>query len=90
MLMSAHELEGERERAQVFGELARILRPNGRLVVAEFLRSPINLLVFGPGALHFRRKEEWLRILEAGRFRVTADRGITPFIRVFVASPPTS
>src|SRR5262249_15056022 len=37
LLLSAHELRTDRARAALFGELRRLLRPNGRVVVAEHL-----------------------------------------------------
>ena len=90
MLMSAHELEDEEVRATALAEVARVLQPAGRLVIAEFLRSPIIWLVFGPGAAHFRSRAEWLRILAGAGFYVIGERGLTPFVRAFVATAPTS
>ena len=88
MLMSAHELEDD--LPSVLAQLARILAPGGRLVIAEFLRSPLNLIVFGPGGLHFRTRGEWLRSLEESGFTLVVDRSVTPFVGVFVATSPTS
>ena len=83
VMLAAHELREAAQREQFFGELARVLRPNGTLVVAEHTRSAANFAAFGPGALHFFAAQEWRR-LGAREFKETHEFGITPFVRAWV------
>ena len=83
VMLAAHELREAAQREQFFGELARVLRPNGTLIVAEHTRDFANFAAFGPGALHFFAAQEWRRL--GGRaFECRDEFGITPFVRVWV------
>lgn len=84
LLMSAHELRTPEARAALFGELVRVLRPDGLIVVAEHLRNWANFLVFGPGFLHFHSRRTWRRCFTQARLALGSEFSITPFVRVFV------
>jgi SAM-dependent methyltransferase len=84
LLMSAHELRSETARGTLFGELHRVLSPDGRLIVAEHLRDWANFAAFGPGFLHFFSRRTWARSFARARFVIDREFAITPFIRVFV------
>jgi SAM-dependent methyltransferase len=88
LLLSAHELRSERARTTLFGELHRILSPDGRVIVAEHLRDLANFAAFGPGVLHFFSRRTWIRSFERARFVIEREFSITPFIRVFVLRRP--
>jgi SAM-dependent methyltransferase len=88
LLLSAHELRSERARTALFGELHRILSPDGRVIVAEHLRDLANFAAFGPGFLHFFSRRTWIRSFEQARFAIEREFSITPFIRVFVLRRP--
>jgi hypothetical protein len=53
VLFAAHEIRDRVRRVTFFRELARVLSPNGQILVAEHLRDWRNFLAFGPGFLHF-------------------------------------
>jgi SAM-dependent methyltransferase len=84
LLLSAHELRTETARQRFFGELHRILSPDGRVIVAEHLRNGANFAAFGPGFLHFFSRRTWARCFRQARFVIDREFSITPFIRVFV------
>ena len=88
LLLSAHEVRSEAGRASLFGELHRILTPDGRIIVAEHLRDWANFAAFGPGFLHFLSRRTWVRSFERARFVIDREFSITPFVRVFVLRRP--
>lgn len=90
LLMTAHEIRSPLKREQFFHELARILAPRGKIVLVEHLRDGANALVFGPGALHFLPRQEWLRLAAAAGLEVATERRFTPFVHVFIYCHPAS
>jgi SAM-dependent methyltransferase len=84
LLLSAHELRTDAARGALFAELHRVLRPAGRVIVAEHLRDCANFAAFGPGFLHFMSRQTWKRSFARARFVIHTEFSITPFVRVFV------
>ena len=84
LLLAAHELRKPVEREALFAELRRVLRPGGRVVLAEHARNVANFLAFGPGFLHFLPYAEWLRLGRTANLRVVHEGRITPFVRYLV------
>lgn len=86
-ILTAHEIRDRPRRVAFLAQIRAALRPAGRLVVVEHLRDAANFTVFGPGALHFYSRDEWLRVHRAARLRIIDEFPITPFVRVFVSTP---
>jgi SAM-dependent methyltransferase len=80
LLFAAHEIRDPQEREQLFQELRRVLRPDGRIVLVEHLRNWANLAVYGPGALHFFPREEWERLAHQAGFSHITLVPHTPFV----------
>lgn len=83
-VLAAHEIRDESERIVFFQELARVLKPNGILVLTEHLRDLPNFLAYNIGFFHFLSRASWYRVVRAAGLRVERERKITPFISTFM------
>ncbi len=83
LYFAAHELRQAAAREAFFKELARVVAPHGCVLLVEHLRDLPNALAFGPGALHFLPRSEWLRLAEVGDLRVRQEAKLTPFVSAF-------
>jgi SAM-dependent methyltransferase len=79
----AHELRRPDSRERFFDELARVLSRGGTLLLVEHTRDAANAAAFGPGALHFLPRGEWLRLARRSRLDLKSEITITPFVRAF-------
>jgi ubiquinone/menaquinone biosynthesis C-methylase UbiE len=84
VIFVAHELRRPASKEAFFRELARVIKPGGRVLLVEHPRDAWNLLAFGPGAFHFFPRSEWLRVADATGFRVSEEISRTVFVRAFV------
>lgn len=82
--LAAHEIRHPQRRESLFKEIARIVAPDGRVVVVEHLRNLSAALAFGPGLFHFYPRGEWVRLARAARLTIAEEFHITPFVHVFV------
>jgi SAM-dependent methyltransferase len=88
LLLAAHELRRPAEREALFAEVARVLQPGGRVILAEHARDAWNFMAFGPGFFHFLPYGEWLRLARGADLKVTYEGRVTPFIRTLVLQKP--
>ena len=83
-LLAAHELRLPQQRAMLFRELHRLVRPEGHVVVVEHLRDPANFVAFGPGFLHFHPRRLWRGLALDHGFVLDREMSLTPFVRAFL------
>jgi ubiquinone/menaquinone biosynthesis C-methylase UbiE len=84
VIFCAHELRRAASKEAFFGELARVVKPGGNVLLVEHLRDVWNLVAFGPGAFHFFPRHEWLRVVGTTGFRLSEEISRTVFVRAFV------
>lgn len=77
------------DRQVLLKEVHRILKPNGRVLVAERARSRANWLVMGPMAIGLPSLEQWRRLLVAAGFQLRSERELEGLIHCFRADKPT-
>ena len=84
LLFAAHEIRHDEPRARFFSELNRLLKPGGRIVIAEQLRDWKNFIAYGPGCFHFQSRGTWHRAAVQAGLVIEKEFAITPFVRIFV------
>ncbi len=84
LIFAAHELRRHNARVDFFCELRRALEPGGSILLVEHLRDWKNSLAYGPGALHFFSRSEWIKVGSDSGLHVAREMSVTPFIRCFV------
>jgi SAM-dependent methyltransferase len=89
LLFAAHEIRHRDKRRLFTGELARILKPAGEIILVEHLRDAANFMAFGPGCLHFLPRSQWLAFAEEAELELTLEKRVNPFVRLFVLRKPT-
>jgi hypothetical protein len=84
LIFAAHEIRRADSRLKFFGELRRVLKTSGRVLLVEHLRDWRNFLAYGPGCFHFHSRRTWLTAATQTGFVVEKESGITPFVRIFL------
>ncbi|WP_439882167.1 class I SAM-dependent methyltransferase [Pontibacter sp. MBLB2868] len=84
VILAAHEIRDEKERALFFSELHRVLKPTGQLYITEHLRDVPNLMAYNIGFFHFYSKLTWLRAFENAKLNLQREIKLTPFISTFI------
>jgi len=77
-ILSAHEIRDTEERIAFFKELARILAPQGKIVVVEHLRDTANFLAYNIGFFHFHAKSTWLHTFLSANLSLEKEIKNTP------------
>lgn len=77
------------DRAALLQEVHRILTPNGRVLLAERVRTPTNWLVMGPSALHLQSVDDWRMLLQAAGFIIVKEVDLQGLVHCFRADKPT-
>lgn len=83
LILSAHEIRDLEERVLFFGELNRILKPDGQIQVVEHLRDLPNLLAYNIGFFHFYSKKSWKTTFKNSNFKLLKEQKTSPFISTF-------
>lgn len=73
------------DREILLKESFRILQPGGRLLLAERVRSRINLLVLGPMAWELETADHWRDLLSQAGFTLRQEKDIQGLIHYFSA-----
>jgi SAM-dependent methyltransferase len=87
VMLAAHEIRDRGARERFFHELARIVSPDGKVVLVEHLRDLAAALAFGPGMFHFLPRREWLGLGSLAGLQLERERRMTPFVRIFTYRP---
>lgn len=78
----------EGDRLQLLQEVRRVLSENGRLLLAEQMRTPTAWLLKGPGALALDPVEEWRDLLQKAGFRIRTEKDLQGIIHCIRADKP--
>ena len=69
--------------ALFFKELRRIVKPLGRIVIAEHLHDLPNFLAYTVGFFHFLPCATWLKTFRSAGLGITDGAKVNPFITAF-------
>jgi SAM-dependent methyltransferase len=83
-MLAAHEIRNEAERTAFFQEVARILKPDGQIIIVEHLRDQANFLAYNIGFFHFHSRSIWLRAFSSAGLSLRQELKITPFVTAFI------
>lgn len=84
LIFAAHEIRNTDERILFFGELRRILKPGGKVIVVEHLRDASNFMAYTIGFFHFLPKKTWLHTFDASDLKLASSKKINPFVTLFI------
>jgi SAM-dependent methyltransferase len=80
----------EGDRHCLLQEVYRILTPNGRLLLAERVRTQTNWFVYGPGGIRFKPVGYWQQLLHEAGFIVRRQENLYGLIHCFRADKPSA
>ena len=80
LIQTASELWQDGDRLKLFQEAHRILRPGGCLLLAERMRTPVNLVVSGPGGLQFMPWPYWKDLIVQSNFKIGQRKSLRDLI----------
>lgn len=76
------------DRLALLQEARRILKPNGRLLLAERVRTNMNWLVMGPGAANLEPAVYWRTLLTKAGFQVRKELDLQGIVHCYRADKP--
>ncbi|NCT75825.1 MAG: methyltransferase [Chitinophagaceae bacterium] len=84
LILAAHEIRNDAERAAFFRTLGSSLSPGGRIVVVEHLRNLPNFLAYSIGAFHFLSWTSWKKTFQDSGLQIKSRKKINPFIHLII------
>lgn len=84
IIFAAHEIREEKERADFFSEINRVIKPTGKIIVIEHLRDVPNFMAYTIGFLHFHSNSSWQKTFQASKLKIEKEIKLTPFISNFI------
>lgn len=84
IIFSAHEIRNNEQKVEFFKEVNRILKPSGRVYVAEHCRDFANFCAYTIGFFHFFSQKTWLNVFDRASLNIKNRLKITPFVSVFI------
>ncbi|CAN5884018.1 hypothetical protein BH11BAC7_BH11BAC7_06910 [soil metagenome] len=84
LILAAHEIRDDAERATFFRQLKNALKPEGKIVVIEHQRDFNNFFAYNFGFFHFFSNATWRKTFAASVLQIESETKHTPFLSLFI------
>lgn len=84
LILAAHEIRDDEERAAFFRQLKNALKSEGEIVVVEHLRDFNNFFAYNFGFFHFHSHATWLKTFSEPGLKIVSETKHTPFLSLFI------